>query len=222
MESKPPQNPPRKVENVDAQAMNLMKQLQERSMKAKPKAEKKVFYDMNSNLLIHKHCMILKMPLVFGAASTGLKSYGVPNGGDCKEYAEPWYYYSYYSVTLPLKRPYAGHPSILDVEEFGEAYDENSINPAADLGLMVSRNYDLNGSTPFSHLLRFGWQEEKIEPSMFFLQLPQIVPMIKGLATADDHEIKESSKPSVEKTCKLKELPAGQMGKMLMNREWCS
>ncbi|KAF2304093.1 hypothetical protein GH714_027105 [Hevea brasiliensis] len=220
MESKPPQNPPRKVEDVDAQAMNLMKQLQERSMKAKPKAEKKVFYDMNSNLLIHKHCMILKMPLVFGAASTGLKSYGVPNVGTAsnqnqgsafngmpyvdlviydfqlmkcssdlhcpvfassayssglgeKEYAEPWYYYSYYSVTLPLRRPYAGHPAILDVEEFGEAYDENSINPAGDLGLM----------------------EEKIEPSMFFLQLPQIVPMIKRLATADDHEIKESSKP---------------------------
>ncbi|KAG8657106.1 uncharacterized protein LOC110611044 [Manihot esculenta] len=229
MESKPPQNPPRKhkfvpkapprrapkpevksekVEEVDAvQAMNLMKQFQERSMKTKSKVEKKVHAS--------------QIAFGFGAASSGLKSYGVPKrgiasnqnqgsaftGGDPssglgqKEYAEPWDYYSYYPVTLPLRRPYAGNPAILDVEEFGEAsgtasYDENSTNHAADLGLM----------------------EENIEASMFFLQLPPTVPMIKRSAAVDDHEVKQSSRASVEKTCKLEDLPAGQMGKMLVYR----
>ncbi|KAJ9183752.1 hypothetical protein P3X46_007564 [Hevea brasiliensis] len=229
MESKPPQNPPRKhkfvpkapprrapkpevksekAEDVDAaQAMNLMKHFQERSMKATPKVEKKVHAS--------------QIAFGFGAASTGLKSCGIPKRGTAsnqnqgsasngdayssglrdKEYVEPWDCYSYYPVTLPLRRPYAGNPAILDAEEFGEAsetvtYDESSINPAADLGLM----------------------EENMGASMFFLQLPPTVPMIKRSATADGLDVKESSRSSVEKTCKVEDLPAGQMGKMLVYR----
>ncbi|KAF5188081.1 hypothetical protein FRX31_022332, partial [Thalictrum thalictroides] len=29
-----------------------------------------------------------------------------------KEYAEPWNYYSYYPVTLPLRRPHSGNPGL--------------------------------------------------------------------------------------------------------------
>ncbi|KAF2287142.1 hypothetical protein GH714_038407 [Hevea brasiliensis] len=179
-----------KTEDVDAaQAMNLMKQFQERSMKATPRVEKKVHAS--------------QIAFGFGAASTGLKSCGdaYSSGLRDKEYVEPWDYYSYYPVTLPLRRPYAGNPAILDAEEFGEAsetvtYDESSINPAADLGLMVGKH----------------------GASMFFLQLPPTLPMINRSATADGLDVKESSRSSVEKTCKVEDLPAGQMGKMLVYR----
>ncbi|XP_020536459.1 DNA-directed RNA polymerase III subunit rpc4 isoform X2 [Jatropha curcas] len=179
-------------------------------MRARPKIEKKV----NASQIAFGH----------GALSTNLKSYGVPkvgsasnqyqgsalNGGAYssglreKEYTEPWDYRSNYPVTLPLRLPYSGDPAILDIEEFGENsetanYDENSTNPAVDLGLM----------------------EENSEASMFFLQLPPTVPMVKRSALADGHGGKESSRPSgdplsIEKSSKLEELPAGYMGKMVV------
>ncbi|KAF1892753.1 hypothetical protein Lal_00042646 [Lupinus albus] len=48
---------------------------------------------------------------------------------------------SYYPTTLPVRRPYAGNPETLEKEEFGEVaesrtYDENSSNPAMELGLL--------------------------------------------------------------------------------------
>ncbi|XP_055960457.1 uncharacterized protein LOC126670056 isoform X2 [Mercurialis annua] len=170
------------------------------SIKGKPKIEKKVHGS--------------QIAFGFGAASSNIKMYGVPKGGASvnqnqgssiggpayssgfgeKEYVEPWNYYSYYPVTLPLRRPYSGDPAILDAEEFGEAfddveYDENSINAAADLGLM----------------------EENVEPSMLFLQLPPTVPMVKQSATAaDGHNVNGG------KTCKLEDSPGGYMGKMLV------
>ncbi|XP_061369038.1 uncharacterized protein LOC133311921 isoform X2 [Gastrolobium bilobum] len=60
-----------------------------------------------------------------------------------RDYVEPWdYVNSYYPITLPLRKPYSGDPEILDEEEFGEAatsveYDENTVNPAAALGLLL-------------------------------------------------------------------------------------
>ncbi|KAF2287149.1 hypothetical protein GH714_038440 [Hevea brasiliensis] len=228
MESKPPQNPPRKVcfnthlsfddtqmksvytnekaEDVDAaQAMNLMKHFQDNA------GNYDIFWRTWDNLFCTMNLHASQIAFGFGAASTGLKSCGIPKRGTAsdayssglrdKEYVEPWDCYSYYPVTLPLRRPYAGNPAILDAEEFGEAsetvtYDESSINPAADLGLM----------------------EENMGASMFFLQLPPTVPMIKRSATADGLDVKESSRSSVEKTCKVEDLPAGQMGKMLVYR----
>lgn len=76
-----------------------------------------------------------------------------------EEYQEPWNYYSNYPVTLPLRRPYSGNPETLDEEEFGElsSYDETTINPALDLGLM----------------------EENSEPKLLFLQLPKTIPTKK-------------------------------------------
>ncbi|KAF8406792.1 hypothetical protein HHK36_005913 [Tetracentron sinense] len=161
----------------------------------------------------------------YGGLSTSIRSYGPPKGGSSsnrsqgpvsdgcatasctrveKEYKEPWDYYSYYPVTLPLRRPYSGNPELLDEGEFGEAlesaaYDENSTKPAVELGLM----------------------EENDETSIFFLQLPSSLPMVKLSAPAKDNEIANSLRPSkgvvpLEKACSLDKLPPGFMGKMLV------
>ncbi|XVF35113.1 hypothetical protein REPUB_Repub18cG0116700 [Reevesia pubescens] len=156
----------------------------------------------------------------YGGRSALIKSFGLPkvasrssrdtfNGGvntpglrEEKEYKEPWDYYSYYPVTLPMRRPYSGNPEFLDEEEFASeniTYDENSMEPAVELGLM----------------------EEHLEPSMFFLQLPPSVPMIKQTGSTAGDEVDNSSKPAAgvcyaKKTCGLEDLPAGLMGKMLV------
>ncbi|PIA50297.1 hypothetical protein AQUCO_01300797v1 [Aquilegia coerulea] len=121
-----------------------------------------------------------------------------------KKYAEPWNYYDYYPVTLPLRRPHSGNPEHLNEIEFGEAsknveYDENSISPAAELGLM----------------------EEFEGERMLFFQLPPSLPFIKQSSGEKGKEIASSSKPYrnmglPEKGCGLEELPAGLMGKMLV------
>ncbi|XP_021912397.1 uncharacterized protein LOC110826110 isoform X1 [Carica papaya] len=173
----------------------------------------------NSSMFIH---FVLKYAVAasqiafgFGGAATSMK-HGVPKGGSSsnysgsycasqmKEYKEPWDYYSYYPVTLPLRRPYSGNPEILDEEEFGEVtetavYNESSVNPALELGLM----------------------EDNAEPKMLFLQLPPTLPLLKRPAKANGHEVGDSSRPSggartTEKTCGLDDLPAGLMGKMLV------
>lgn len=206
-----------------AQANELMRHFNEASMKGKPKAEKKL--------------APTQVAFGYGGASASIRSYGTPRGAtnssryqdpasgggpygsglsDHKEYKEPWDYYTYYPVTLPLRRPYSGNPELLDEEEFGEAsestaYDENSTNPAMELGLM----------------------DENQEASMLFLQLPATMPMIKQAATAEVKKNASSSKPPedagqanrlkppegaglIQKTCRLEELPSGFMGKMLV------
>ncbi|XWS72249.1 hypothetical protein CRYUN_Cryun02cG0023600 [Craigia yunnanensis] len=195
------------VEDIDAvQARDLLERLNQTSAKTKPKVEKKVASS--------------QVAFGYGRASASIKSFGLPKGASRssretfngtvhtpglrgeKEYKEPWDYYSYYPVTLPMRRPYSGNPEFLDEEEFASeniTYDENSIEPAVELGLM----------------------EENLEPSMFFLQLPPTVPMIKQTGSTAGHEIGSSSRPagsvgSVKKTCGLEELPAGLMGKMLV------
>lgn len=121
-----------------------------------------------------------------------------------KEYREPWdYHHTYYPTTLPLRRPYSGDPELLDKAEFGEAddseYDENTINPASDLGLMV----------------------ESEEEKMLFFQLPASLPLLKRSASRKGKE-KVESHTSLEsggvskKGCSLEELPGGYMGKMLV------
>ncbi|XP_077244023.1 uncharacterized protein LOC143884379 [Tasmannia lanceolata] len=121
-----------------------------------------------------------------------------------KEYVEPWDYYSYYPVSLPLRRPHSGDPEELDEMEFGEAsanlgHNETCIIPAAELGLM----------------------EEKEEENMLLFQLPASLPLMKRSASAKGKEIADSSKPSQGvgvsgKGCSLEELPAGHIGKMLV------
>lgn len=118
-----------------------------------------------------------------------------------KEYVEPWNYYSYYPVTLPLRRPHSGNPELLDEEEFGEAsenieYNENSISPAAELGLM----------------------DDCEAEQMLFLQLPASLPMAKRPPSTKGKEIAGSSRNVglQGKVCGLDELPPGFVGKMLV------
>ncbi|XP_057968967.1 uncharacterized protein LOC131158247 [Malania oleifera] len=221
-----PKIPPRKVpkaavpkaeqvEDADAvQANDLLRRFKEGSSMGKPKIEKKATPS--------------QVAFGYGGQSTFIKSYGAPKGGshnnryqgptsdggsidnlglrEDKEYKEPWDYYSYYPVTLPLRRPYSGNPELLDEEEFAEvsestAYDENLIKPAIELGLM----------------------EEDLEPGMFFLQLPESMPVKKRSASAEGQDTTGSLKqPSgagnLQKTCSLDDLPGGFMGKMLVYR----
>ncbi|THG04399.1 hypothetical protein TEA_029247 [Camellia sinensis var. sinensis] len=215
-----PKGPPRRVQkpvvpkiektetiDADAQAQELLRRFNEASGKVKPKVEKKV--------------ASTQIAFGYGGQSNSIKSYGSLKGGigvnndggggayssvlgDQKEYKEPWDYYSYYPITLPLRRPYSGNPELLNEEEFREAsenvtYDEHSIRPANDLGL----------------------QEENLEASIFFLQLPANMPMVKQSANAEGQEMVNNSEPPKsagpsKKGCSLDELPGGFMGKMLV------
>ncbi|KAG7954997.1 hypothetical protein I3843_11G049200 [Carya illinoinensis] len=124
-----------------------------------------------------------------------------------KEYREPWdYHNTYYPTTIPLRRPYAGDPELLDEAEFGEAaanseYDENTISPASDLGLMAEN------------------EEEK----MFFFKLPPSLPLLKRSTSRKGKEKVETdssldSGGVSKKGCSLEELPGGYLGKMLVYR----
>lgn len=200
-----------KVEDADdaAKAQELMQRFNEASMKTRPKLEKKPTQT--------------RVTFGYGGGSS-LKSYGAPKGGigikksqgsssegggayapgrEIKEYKEPWDYYTYYPVTLPLRRPYSGNPEFLDEEEFGGTSEtitsnESSTGPAVELDLM----------------------EENLEASMIFLQLPESLP-VKKQSVKEGHEVGSTSKslkssgPS-GKACGLDELPAGFMGKMLV------
>ncbi|XP_077221448.1 uncharacterized protein LOC143855130 isoform X2 [Tasmannia lanceolata] len=161
----------------------------------------------------------------YGGSSSYPRSFGIPRGPSSsssngikdqddatvlatqeghdmeKEYVEPWDYYSYYPVTLPLRRP---HSEVLDEMEFGEAsanlcQDKTYINAAAELELM----------------------EEKEEEQLLFFQLPASLPLVKRSASAKGKEIADGSNSSQgvgisEKGCSLEELPAGHIGKMLV------
>ncbi|CAN1264099.1 hypothetical protein LINPERPRIM_LOCUS11825 [Linum perenne] len=189
-----------KTEMVDnaERATKLMQQFQERSLRGRNKIEKKP--------------QVSQVAFGFGGSST-LNSYAMRrhrnmdnNGGNAvpavaqKEYNEPWDYYSYYPVTLPMRRPYSGNPAILDEQEFGGAgedisYDESVPTPAEDLDLLVS--------------------EENVEPTMMFIQLPTTMPVLKTSSTAVKGNTASRSKGG---GCKLEELPGGYMGKMLVYR----
>ncbi|CAH9121623.1 unnamed protein product [Cuscuta epithymum] len=139
-----------------------------------------------------------------------------------REYKEPWdYKNSYYPITLPLRRPYAGDPEILDEAEFGEAtrnkkYDESKSHASSELGL-----------------------EDGDEPRLIFFQLPNNLPLGRRdmgvqfkTPTAKGKEVVEAptsakgkekvenqtagQRSSTDKGCSLKELPSGHMGKMLV------
>ncbi|OIV99693.1 hypothetical protein TanjilG_17503 [Lupinus angustifolius] len=114
-----------------------------------------------------------------------------------KEYQEPWnYQHSYYPTTLPLRKPYSGDPEILDKEEFGDAasnvmYDESTINPAAEFGLL----------------------EKSEEPRMLLFKLPPL-PFVKQPATKKGEEKVGSGEST--KGGPWEDLPEGFMGKMLV------
>ncbi|KAK5773194.1 hypothetical protein PVK06_049499 [Gossypium arboreum] len=206
-----PKAPPRKapklevktevVEDIDAvQARDLLQRLNQTSARTKPKVEKKVSssqvaFGFGGGASIK----------TFGTSKGANHSSGETFGGGVhgsrlrveKEYKEPWDYYSYYPLTLPMRRPYSGSPEFLDEEEFAAqnvAYGENSIEPAVGLGLM----------------------EENLEPMMLFLQLPPTLPIIKAGHEGASSSGSSRTVRSAKKTCGLTELPAGLMGKMLV------
>ncbi|GAY62559.1 hypothetical protein CUMW_218780 [Citrus unshiu] len=120
-----------------------------------------------------------------------------------EDYKEPWNYDTYYPTTLPWRKPNSGDPEVLDQDEFGEntrnsEYDENSVNSAADLGLL----------------------DESENRKLFFFQLPKKLPLDKRPASTKGKEKAESSKPlgrtDAPKDLDLSKLPGGYMGKMLV------
>ncbi|KAK4415746.1 Bet1-like SNARE 1-1 [Sesamum alatum] len=203
-EQKPVVPKAEKVENdlEEAKAEQLLRRLNEASLKGKPKVERKVGPT--------------QVAFGYGGSSNSLRSYGankninrIPGGADQrveKEYKEPWDYYTYYPVTLPLRRPYSGNPELLDEEEFAEdpqssTYDECATNSALELGLL----------------------DENTEDTIFFLQLPTILPTIKESTNAEVPETNKNSNPgksaeASQKPCRLEDIPAGLMGKMLVYR----
>ena len=58
-------------------------------------------------------------------------------------------------------------------------------------------------------------QEENPEASMFFLQLPAKLPIVKQSPKSEGPQTASSTDPA-DKSCSLDELPAGFMGKMLV------
>ncbi|KAL4589429.1 hypothetical protein LXL04_002336 [Taraxacum kok-saghyz] len=126
-----------------------------------------------------------------GGGNTATSSIGA------KEYKEPWDYYKYYPVTLPVRVPYSGNPELLDEEEFKDdsetnVYNESSLKPAEELGLF----------------------EEDLEKKLIFMQLPATMPIPNQSVKKEGG----SSKPLKNnlKASSLNELPSGKMGKMLV------
>ncbi|CAL5027801.1 unnamed protein product [Urochloa decumbens] len=121
-----------------------------------------------------------------------------------KEYAEPWdYAHTDYPVSLPLRRPYSGNPEILDEEEFGECSasraQDSKLTAAEELGLM----------------------DRSDESQLLFFQLPSALPLpVQPQSVAEPNkgseERREGMRPSSHRGSKLKELPGGYMGKILV------
>uniref|UniRef100_A0ACD5Y8E6 Uncharacterized protein n=1 Tax=Avena sativa TaxID=4498 RepID=A0ACD5Y8E6_AVESA len=132
-----------------------------------------------------------------------------------KEYVDPWdYTHSDYPVTLPLRRPYSGDPEILDEEEFGEfsasrAHD-GELTAAEELGLM----------------------DRSDTPQLLFFQLPSSLPLPKQTQSVEEtntgseenaepanvrpNVTREHRRPSSLPGSKVKDLPGGHMGKILV------
>ncbi|XP_023744364.1 uncharacterized protein LOC111892546 isoform X1 [Lactuca sativa] len=162
----------------DEKAKELMKMFKETSNRPKFKTETKPSARVSS--------------FNFGTKSGGGNAATSSIGA--KEYKEPWDYYKYYPVTLPLRIPYSGNPELLDEQEFNEesetnAYNESSVNPAEELGLL----------------------EEDLEKKLIFFQLPATMPIPNQSVKTEGKPLKNASKAS-----SLNEVPAGSMGKMLV------
>ncbi|KAG7554664.1 DNA-directed RNA polymerase III subunit RPC4 [Arabidopsis suecica] len=183
-----PEVKPEVVENdsTSAQASELLRRVNERSLR-KPKADKKV---PASRVAWMGGVVNSTRSNKYLSGSNG--AYGSTSTQEI-EYKEPWDYYSYYPITLPMRRPYAGDPEVLDVEEFMQAAGnhEDSLNTAANLGLM----------------------EDSGEQKMLFMRLPS-VPLAS--TPTENRETKPNIRGPVQKTVDLKALPEGFMGKLLV------
>lgn len=118
-----------------------------------------------------------------------------------EEYAEPWdYAHTDYPVSLPLRRPYSGNPEDLDKEEFGEYSASRAqgaeLTAAEELGLMDRTN----------------------DSQLLFVQLPSSLPLPMQPQSVDkgSEERREGMMPTSHRGSKLKELPGGYLGKILV------
>jgi len=115
------------------------------------------------------------------------------------------YTHTDYPVSLPLRRPYSGNPEILDEEEFGES----SASRAQDAELTAAEELGLMDRSDESQLLLF--------------QLPCSLPLPMQPQSVTEpnkgsEERREDVRPSSQRGSKLKDLPAGYMGKILVYR----
>ncbi|XP_047056563.1 uncharacterized protein LOC124662814 [Lolium rigidum] len=128
-----------------------------------------------------------------------------------KEYVDPWdYTHSDYPITLPLRRPYSGDPEILDEEEFGESSasraQDGELTAAEELGLMDRSDI----------------------PQLLFFQLPSSLPLPKQTQSVEEpntgfeknaelaNVTREQRRPSSFAGSKIKDLPGGHVGKILI------
>ncbi|XP_060213052.1 uncharacterized protein LOC132640473 isoform X2 [Lycium barbarum] len=282
-----PKGPPRRKKQISVQpkteadgnedkddneaAEAILKKVNERLTRQKPKTEKKVEVvfahgvaspnsirifgkpreqlTVNQDNTVKEHESYDRMDIDSLPSSTGsdLAEISVNNSDSLlkrkkKEYKEPWdYHHSNYPVTLPLRRPYAGDPEILDEAEFGKAaanveYDENNTNPASELGLLEKKDDVQILFLQLPANLPLGKRQASTEgrDTAGSLTLPGAKlssPTLKGkevagsaprlLASAKGKEIVDSSTilrrhNTTKKACGLQELPAGNMGKMLV------
>ncbi|XP_059317993.1 uncharacterized protein LOC132068433 isoform X2 [Lycium ferocissimum] len=284
-----PKGPPRRKKQISVQPKNeadgnedrdgneaaeaILKKVNERLTRQKPKTEKKVEVafahgvasptsirtfgkprelSVNWDSTVKDHESSDRMDidcLPSLPSSTGSDLAGISaNNSDSllrrrkKEYKEPWdYHHSNYPITLPLRRPYAGDPEILDEAEFGKAagnaeYDENNTKPASELGLLEKKDDVQILFLKLPANLPLGKRQASTEgrDTAGSLTLPEAKlssPTLKGkevagsaprlLASAKGKEIVDSSTISrrhntTKNACGLQELPAGNMGKMLV------
>ncbi|GJM85100.1 hypothetical protein PR202_ga01522 [Eleusine coracana subsp. coracana] len=131
-----------------------------------------------------------------------------------KKHDDPWDYTSTnYPVTLPMlqRRPYSRDPD-LDEDEFGQSSSkahDGELTAAEELGLMVRMD----------------------EPQLLFFQLPRSLPLQRQPDQVDEADtdtnvdVNAKSEGDNRKKrhypihgCKLRELPGGLMGKILVYR----
>uniref|UniRef100_A0A8R7Q1X2 DNA-directed RNA polymerase III subunit RPC4 n=1 Tax=Triticum urartu TaxID=4572 RepID=A0A8R7Q1X2_TRIUA len=121
--------------------------------------------------------------------------------------------YNYPPITLPLRRPHSADPEDFDKDAFGEfsssRTQDGELTAAKELGLMDTED---KMNTP--QLLFFQFPAS--------LPLPQVVSVAGGDMDTSDSEGVETEETNKKRRlesingCKLKDLPGGLMGKLLV------
>uniref|UniRef100_A0ACD5W922 Uncharacterized protein n=1 Tax=Avena sativa TaxID=4498 RepID=A0ACD5W922_AVESA len=126
-----------------------------------------------------------------------------------KQCAEPQDFthpdYNYPPITMPPRRHYSGDPEFFDEEDFSEfsssRAQDGEITAAQELGLMDT-------------------DEMTSEPQLFLVQFPSSLPLPRqveaDMDTSEDVETEGTKSKESIRGCKLKDLPGGLMGKVLV------
>uniref|UniRef100_A0A453HCN1 DNA-directed RNA polymerase III subunit RPC4 n=1 Tax=Aegilops tauschii subsp. strangulata TaxID=200361 RepID=A0A453HCN1_AEGTS len=135
--------------------------------------------------------------------------------------------YNYPPITLPLRRPHSADPEDFDEDEFGEfsssRTQDGELTAAKELGLMKTMPH-VDGAVFFF----VGTEDKMNTPQLLFFQFPASLPLPQVLSVAGaDMDTSDSEGVETEETnkrrrlesvngCKLKDLPGGLMGKLLV------